>query len=313
MDEVIQQGGYAGFVSRDGIFRIRRPDWDEAVVSVASYDRWHGMTLDMADDDITNDVTFKADPRILVNSIQVVARATEIIEVAGNEQIRFFLDYQDANNNRVAAYDVLSPVSSVDFQAWSTPNSGTGVDRNGFVSVDYTPFGESVLVTIENLLSLEVYFRSLTVRGKPVVTQSPMRVREVNSASIATHGVRATAIESRLFTSRATAVDRVAAILELYADPVVRITQTTIDDIPVVFRLDLSQTVSIYEPHSGLDGQFVILGIAEEMTASDVGWVHTTRLELREARGEGVSEDTALLTEAGEYLLTEDGLTLLVE
>lgn len=289
MGEFIEAGGYAAYISADGVLRVRDRYFDLGGVAVASYSEVYGLSWGYDDDEVLNRVTMKGIPRTYVNSVQAVAAISEPISIPASSSITFFLQYQDPRNQEDApATEMVVPVTSMDVLV-NASSGGGGTDRTSTASWSISFFGEAAKCVIFNGNGNINWLTKFRLRGKPIQRNPTISVRvDVNSSQVV-YGLKDTNIETRLFTSRDLLERRVGDVAELFAGPAPQLTISNRDDLPGALSLDLANVVVVTNSHSGLfDEQFTIMGLDHQVRADDVGWVHDTKLDLMQARGYGV-------------------------
>lgn len=289
MGEFIEAAGYAAYVAADGTLRIRDRYFDLGGEAVASYSELFSLSFTYDDDPIINRVTLRGSPRSYVNSTQVVAQLAEAISIPASGTATFFLSYEDPRNQEGApAIEMVTPVSSTDILI-NANSGGSGTDRTSTASWSVYFFGESAKLTIFNGNGNVNWLTKCRLRGKPIVRLPNIAVRYDVDSSQTVYGLRDSTIETNLFTTRDLLDRRAGDIAEIFAGPSPRAALATTDDLPGGLALDLANVINVTNSHSGLaDEQFTVMGIAHELQADDVGWVHRITLDLQRARGYGV-------------------------
>lgn len=287
LQELIEGGGYAAYVTHDGLIRVRDRYFDVGGVVVGSYDRSFSLTFSYADDDLVNQIMLKGEPRQPFGSTTVCANIQEPMAIAGNSFVEFFLDYQDPRNQEAAsARSMVSPVASLD---WLVTVGTVTTSSPYMTSASLTAyfFGDSAKIKVRNNTSTAVYLSRMQVRGEPIVRLPTLSVQYDSGSSQAIYGVRNETIETNLFTTQELLSWRALDILELFSDPNPKVSMQLVDDLPTAFAMDVGNVVTIVNTVCGIDDQFTILRLSHNVATDGAGWVHGTTLQLQRARDFG--------------------------
>lgn len=282
--EMIEGGGYAAYVARDGVFRLRDRYFDVGGTAVASFDNnGYGLSFTLDEQDVVNRATIVAQPRV-VSSRQVLARLEEVLAIPAGTYAEFFLAYQDPRgNDRVPAVDVLTPAPTSDYLAYQTA-SGTGTNLTAAMSLTVALFAEAAKTIVRNASTVTAHLTRFQLRGTPLLRGADLIAQADVASSQAAYGLKDTRIEAPRFATFDLANRRANEIVQAFHESTPKVVFRVVDDLPTVFRLELADVVAVTERHSGLDSQFTILELGHEIQAADAGWIHTVEMQLQRVR-----------------------------
>ena len=282
--EVIEAGGYAAYVAKDGTIRFRDKFFDIGGTVVGSFQEFYDLRYSLSDSEVINEVRVRGIPRHVVNSLQVVAELQDVIAIPASGAVGFWLEYRDPRNLEAApAIDVQTPVATTDFMT-NTASDGSGSDTTGTTSVSVGLFAETAVNTVFNGTGSTVYLTRYQVRGEPIVRDPFIAVEYLDTDSQDSYGVQKRTIESRLIGTVSQAETRARDYVSIMAKPAPKITLGIRNQYPEIITLDLGDVVHVVDSFTGIDGQFSIQEISHQISASDGGWVHSAAFGIERTR-----------------------------
>lgn len=179
--------------------------------------------------------------------------------LAPNQSVTIEAPYSDDTTGAACeAETVTTPVSTTDYTANSAADGGS-TDRTANLTVGFTAYGQFAEIVLTNTHTSGIYVTLLKFRGLSITNPEPVTLRATNADSIATYGFTSTIeLDQPLETRTDTGQDAANYLVELYGDPLDRITVTiepednTRKDAMV--DLDLNDRFAVTQTNLGLSG-----------------------------------------------------------
>lgn len=281
IQSLLNAGHWSSYVSGNGAFNIKNRYFDQAGVSaVGSYSEMFNLSYSKNADKVYNDITIEAQPRNAGVSA-TIALLQNAVAIPASSHVSFFLEYVDpVTNEPVPATNLITPVSSQDYQAWLTP-SGTITNYTNALSLSITFFGQTAVQTIFNSHSNQVYLTKYQVRGDPVVLKSKISAKVEQTSSQSIYGKLDFTLTND-FIGQLGFAQEYAEFLKLrHEEPFPILNMSIRNEWPAILGYELGEVLNIVNTHVGISSNMVIRSLTHDIDLSR-GVVHqfSTGMEL---------------------------------
>lgn len=266
LNDFLSQTGLWGYVDGDSLLQLHERNFWLGGTPVASYEELHGLQIEDSASNVVNKVQLRGEPRTMVDSLQVVTRLQNPVSIPAGQGLGFFLSYLDPRdqNTEIYATEVMTPVSGLDW--FTNDNSGgDGDDRTSACSLRVGIFGSTIVTTVFNGHSGDVWLSTYQVRGKPIVTQPALATDVENVFNQQSYGVRTAIIEAPILARFDLFKERADDLLNAFANPMMRGGFSLVNQYPDVLERDCADVVHITNSVLGVADRFLITSVNHDI------------------------------------------------
>ncbi len=266
LDDFLSQCGFWGFVDGSSRLQLYERNFWLGGTPVQSYEEMHGLSIEDSAANVVNKVQLKGQPRTKVDSLQVVTRLQNPVSIPAGQGLGFFLSYLDPRdqNTEIYATEVVTPVPSTD---WLTNDAsgGTGTDRTATCSLRVGIFGSTIVTTVFNGHSGDVWLSTYQVRGKPIVAQPQLSLDVENVYNQSSYGVRTAIIEAPILARYDLFKARADDLLNAFANPMMRGGFSLVNVYPDVLERNCADVIHITNSVLGVADRFLITAVNHDI------------------------------------------------
>jgi hypothetical protein len=202
-------GGLFFYAARAGSWTFLERHWAVGATAVDTFDDTELDDIDYSvDGDVVNDVTVTYYPRRVGTAASVLWSNPDTFELQPKKTRTITARYTDPNSatgSSVGGVDMLQPQAGVDYIGRQNEN-GSGADYTSSLLLSTTFSGSSATITIENTSPINsVFVTLLRVRGTPLISSQPDRVRAFSASSQILYNIIARDYTFRLVDDAGTA------------------------------------------------------------------------------------------------------------
>lgn len=275
---IIRSGFHSAHVDGSGFLNIKARGSRIGKISRLTVDNYAlGMTFGLSDEKIINDARIVSINRRESLEIATVAFIDDPITLTTSQTIELLLEFRDpvTDERAVPCNSIAVPVASQDYY-FASEDTGGGTDLTSNISLVFTPFARTALLSITNVGSIAGFLTRLQVRAFPVSLIPSFIAVETSSASIVKYGQHSSVVENELaigFRHNETYAQFLIAQRE---EPVPEISISLRNEFPENIVLDITDDITVVESHTGVDSGYTITSVRHTITKVR-GTEHTTR------------------------------------
>jgi hypothetical protein len=278
LEDITRIGNFQIVVDGNGTYTLRDRYWGLFSTAVASYsnEEYFDDRTFLSQDTIINRMKLSGDSRRLVTEVSTVAFLNEVLTIPGSSHTGFWMDFVDPieQSENVPVASLVSLVSSQDYFA-STNSDGTGTDRTSTLSVNFTPFAATCVVSIFNGHGDTIFLSRFQVRGYPIRKIAPVGVQYDVSSSQDTYGIKDMNLEAMPIADRTFLEGLARVVTAARKDGVEQTERTRINEFPDILGQVPGDNISVVNSFGYSSTNWRIKKVAHDLSLVN-GLRHTT-------------------------------------
>ena len=275
--DLIDQGSWKVFDDGAGTLQVRDRYYDLTRDVQGSYEAYKSFSYTFTADGIINRVIIRSEPR---------ERSPAVVNCVGfiDDPFPIFAGFRDSFE--ISFVDPLDPntdlpvdsggISAIEIS--TTSGGGTAVASG--VDISFTFFAKSVVMSLHNVDSRELYVTSLTVQGAPLRELPKIEIVRQDSSSQSKFGRREFSLESDLIGDVTDARGYANVILIDWKSAPAKVDITLENEFPDILALKAGDRIHCTQSFTGVSSEFAIYGMSHTVRL-DSGLQHGVSYDLR--------------------------------
>ncbi len=171
-------------------------------------------------EDLLNSVTVAYNLRTVGDAVEVLAQPSdEYIKVGAGETKTVTLKYTSDEGVKIGGKDIVTPVASTDFTAWSIARFGVGTELTSSISMSVTEGSTSSKLEITNGATRPAHIFNLQLRGTKITDYGRSEAFSEDTDSVSTYNRRQKTIRMPVVNNATFAQDIADYIVYTSKDP----------------------------------------------------------------------------------------------
>ena len=281
LDQLVQSGYYQFFGDGAGTMQLKSRYFAAFSTSVDTLD---AQALDMnyalTDRGVVNKASVRAVPRQQISTISTLAYLANPVLLPASGHVGFFASFLDPRDfqTSVPVGSIVALVSSTDYYA-AQNSDGTGTNFTSALSLNTAVFGASLVTSIFNANSADVYLTRFQVRGYPILAGAELLVKIDDTSSQNAFGLREAAFDENLLTGYSYLRDLALSVVGDRKEPRDQFQVTLSNEFPNVLRYEVGDQLSVINSLTGVNSTWSVRRMQHEVTMTR-GLEHVARYDL---------------------------------
>lgn len=270
VEQLVRSGFYQFYGDGAGTMILKSRYFGTFATSVDTVDvQAHDLNYSISDTGVVNLAHTKATPRIQTSNVATLAYLPSPVALPASGHVGFFVSFLDPRDfqSSVPVGSIETLVSSQDFYA-AQNSDGTGTNFTSALSLNLAVFGASLVCSIFNANSAEVFLSRFQVRGYPLLAGTELAVKIDDSSSQALYGAREVNFEDNLFTNYSYLRDLASTIVGDRKEPRDQFDVVMSNEFPQVLQYQVGDILSLINSQTGVNSTWSIRGLHHEVSLS---------------------------------------------
>ena len=205
LSELIKYGFYRFFITGNGVLTFQNRVTSSFEVSLKTYSEYNEFAYSLTERTLINNAKVEGQPRKAksgpltdIASLEVPSEE-DVPAIEPGQELEFELEYVDPDSNeaRTPAIDLVAPVPTTDYLAFSA-RDGSGSNLTASLVITPSLFSETSLHKILNTSGTRAFLTFYRIRGRALQRKARIIARTRNSASEAAFQRREISVQSNL-------------------------------------------------------------------------------------------------------------------